>query len=118
MQIGETRWYTAKMAKMHPIPDSERVELERINGYIMRLGGWSEEEIKTHIDLLAADGIIGKLCVLKHDHEDVPAGERYLRISKKESIQNLEKLFKAQGLSYSHESTVSGLAYRREHGGR
>ncbi len=117
MQIENTRWYTAKMTKMRPIPDSERVTIEHINGYVMRMGGWSDAEIKEHVDSLAAAGIVGKVDVLGHDLDDIPAGEKYLRISKKESIKNLEKLFKEQGLVYSHE-VVSPRMFSHKRDGR
>ena len=91
MQIGDTRWYTAKVVKTRQIPGSERVTMDFINGYRMKLGDWSQEEIKSHVDLLAADGIIGKVKTSKKDHTDIPAGEAFFQVSDKESIKNLEK---------------------------
>ena len=99
MQIGDTRWYTARLIKAHEIPDSDRVELEIINGYRMKLGDWSVDEIKAHVDLLAADGIVGKVKTSKQNHTDIPAGEPFFQVSDAKAIKKLEKKFKEAGIA-------------------
>lgn len=98
-QIGDTRWYTARLVKGRQIPDSERSEIEIINGYRMKLGDWSDEEVKAHVDQLAADGIVGKIKTSRQDHTDIPAGEPFFQVSDKESIKRLEHLFKTMGIA-------------------
>ena len=117
MQIGDTRWYTARLVKTHQIPGSERVAMDFINGYRMKLGNWSQDEIKAHIDSLVADGIVGKVKTSKQDHTDIPAGEPFFQVSDKEAIKKLEKLFKDSGIALNPDR-FSEYDKIRSQGGR
>ena len=75
MQIEDTRWYTAVFLKAHELSETGTTKIERINGYRMKLAGWSEEEIREHVNLLIAEGVKGKVRTSKQNHTDIPAGE-------------------------------------------
>ena len=98
MQVGDTRWYTAGLIDARKVPGSENPELRLIKGYRMRLSDWSDKEIKEHLDLLAADGITGKVKTSKQNHTDIPAGQPFFQVSEEEPIKKLEQLFKNMGV--------------------
>ena len=111
MQIGDTRWYTAVLYNK-----GNKGKLERINGYRMKLSGWSETEINARVDSLAKAGICGNLKTDKHNHTDIPSGELFFQVSEKESIENLEKLFKESGIDLNPERFRAGYDYVVPHG--
>ena len=94
MQIGNTRWYTALIVKQRQIAGRKTPSKEYVRGYRMRLSDMSENEIKDLLESLHSANIQGRMRTSKHDHTDIPAGEPFFQVSEKESIKNLEALFK------------------------
>ena len=111
MQIEDTRWYTAVFLKAHELSETGTTKIERINGYRMKLAGWSEEEIREHVNLLIAEGVKGKVRTSKQNHTDIPAGEPFFQVSDKESIKNLEKIFKESGVALNPDRFHTGYEH-------
>ena len=88
MRIEDTRWYTA--VKTVRTPEGWRY----VNGYRMKLEGFSNDEVMSKMEQLAADHISSTLKTSRKNHTDIPAGEPFLEVFDPESVKNLEQIFK------------------------
>ena len=112
MRIEDTRWYTA--VKTNRTPDG----LKYINGYRMKIAGFSTHEVMSIVDQLAADRISSVLKTSKKNHTDIPAGEAFLEVFDQESVKNLEQVFKAANIRLNPRRFQIGYDYLDKTEGR
>ena len=112
MRIEDTRWYTA--VKTEKTPEGFRY----VNGYRMKLEGFSTHEIMDKMQQLAADNISSTLKTDKVNHTDIPAGEPFLEVFDPESVKNLEQIFKDANIHLNPRRFQIGYDYPDKTGGR